>query len=828
MRYYYCLYFLLLISQCGFGQSESKICGVVVELNSKFNTGETKYISNAQIISKGANPQLSDTKGQFIMIFPDKQVGSLVEIEVFKDEYLVVNEQVIKYSAIVGNKKPIKIVMSKYDDLLESQITYYEIAYKSFLNSYKNKIAILQGSKRKSDSLISKLKIDFEQDIKTINQAKELLQNELGKSKDYARSLADRFSTINLDDETEIYQEVFKELLKGNIENVLKKINEFDPIHRIKINSAEKFKEEKLITELNDNIRRRESQIREDIKLAVLLAKTHQLNYNYSDAQHVYESAREYDSLSFNLNLEYAYFLTNTHKNKEALKIYETILSQLNDTLNNKNESYKNQLPVLLSNYGKLLYEEEFTVKGKNILMEALNKQRNLFNQNSSYIYKYNLFGILNRFGIALSNDREYNEADRMYSEALEIIKNLKDFKGELHIDDYAYTLNNHATNQWALGKLLKVENSLIKSINLLEELSIKDSLSINIRYYLSTSYHNYGAYLISNNKNKLGNQYIEKALKMKKELYKLNPDLYSSYLASTLAVIAILSDPQKGLNYSEKYFKEAIRQFEISTKFREQEYSDELAKLYIKYGSSLENVGRFEDAIYYYNRCYVIAKGLKERNPKKFMKVYEGIINSKIRVYFKMNNFRKAEKSVNEWISVSEKINNKNSLYTAIAYNNIGMIYNEIDFNLSEKYLKISIDIKEVLIKKDKKISYSYLANSYQSLGNLYKDYKIYNKAIEQYNKTLIIRKNLAKKEPNNYNILVNESSINLCIVYKSLFLETGNYEYLKKGKSILKELDDYEINSNNQVEEKRLNLIKQHKNELLSFFTNVKTFKE
>ena len=325
--------------------------------------------------------------------------------------------------------------------------------------------------------------------------------------------------------------------------------------------------------------------------------------------------------------------------------------------------------------------------------MEALNKQRNLFNQNSSYIYKYNLFGILNRFGIALSNDREYNEADRMYSEALEIIKNLKDFKGELHIDDYAYTLNNHATNQWALGKLLKVENSLIKSINLLEELSIKDSLSINIRYYLSTSYHNYGAYLISNNKNKLGNQYIEKALKMKKELYKLNPDLYSSYLASTLAVIAILSDPQKGLNYSEKYFKEAIRQFEISTKFREQEYSDELAKLYIKYGSSLENVGRFEDAIYYYNRCYVIAKGLKERNPKKFMKVYEGIINSKIRVYFKMNNFRKAEKSVNEWISVSEKINNKNSLYTAIAYNNIGMIYNEIDFNLSEKYLKISID---------------------------------------------------------------------------------------------------------------------------------------
>tara|TARA_R110002096_G_C14633264_1_gene725059 strand:+ start:776 stop:3262 length:2487 start_codon:yes stop_codon:yes gene_type:complete len=828
VRYYYCLYFLLLISQCGFGQSESKICGVVVELNSKFNTGETKYISNAQIISKGANPQLSDTKGQFIMIFPDKQVGSLVEIEVFKDEYLVVNEQVIKYSAIVGNKKPIKIVMSKYDDLLESQITYYEIAYKSFLNSYKNKIAILQGSKRKSDSLISKLKIDFEQDIKTINQAKELLQNELGKSKDYARSLADRFSTINLDDETEIYQEVFKELLKGNIENVLKKINEFDPIHRIKINSAEKFKEEKLITELNDNIRRRESQIREDIKLAVLLAKTHQLNYNYSDAQHVYESAREYDSLSFNLNLEYAYFLTNTHKNKEALKIYETILSQLNDTLNNKNESYKNQLPVLLSNYGKLLYEEEFTVKGKNILMEALNKQRNLFNQNSSYIYKYNLFGILNRFGIALSNDREYNEADRMYSEALEIIKNLKDFKGELHIDDYAYTLNNHATNQWALGKLLKVENSLIKSINLLEELSIKDSLSINIRYYLSTSYHNYGAYLISNNKNKLGNQYIEKALKMKKELYKLNPDLYSSYLASTLAVIAILSDPQKGLNYSEKYFKEAIRQFEISTKFREQEYSDELAKLYIKYGSSLENVGRFEDAIYYYNRCYVIAKGLKERNPKKFMKVYEGIINSKIRVYFKMNNFRKAEKSVNEWISVSEKINNKNSLYTAIAYNNIGMIYNEIDFNLSEKYLKISIDIKEVLIKKDKKISYSYLANSYQSLGNLYKDYKIYNKAIEQYNKTLIIRKNLAKKEPNNYNILVNESSINLCIVYKSLFLETGNYEYLKKGKSILKELDDYEINSNNQVEEKRLNLIKQHKNELLSFFTNVKTFKE
>jgi len=204
------LLFTIFFCNCIQAQQDVKLPGLVVEQNSKFNTGEVVYLSNAQVKSYGAAPQLSDANGVFTLVFTDKPVGNVTRVYASKNGYELVNDEVLKRAAVLGRNSPLKVVMCEQGQLYENQMAYYKIAQDAYKETYDQRIAILEKEGTEKDQLLAKLEIEFNQQITSINQANELLLNQLYTAQKKAKDLTEKWATINLDDQTEEYQEAFR------------------------------------------------------------------------------------------------------------------------------------------------------------------------------------------------------------------------------------------------------------------------------------------------------------------------------------------------------------------------------------------------------------------------------------------------------------------------------------------------------------------------------------------------------------------------------------------------------------------------------------------
>ena len=76
-----------------YSQTDIPLSGVVVEMNSKYKTGSTKYLRNVQIQAMGSTPQLSNGDGEFTLVFTDKPLGNEARITASRKGYKVVKKQ---------------------------------------------------------------------------------------------------------------------------------------------------------------------------------------------------------------------------------------------------------------------------------------------------------------------------------------------------------------------------------------------------------------------------------------------------------------------------------------------------------------------------------------------------------------------------------------------------------------------------------------------------------------------------------------------------------------------------------------------------------------
>ena len=136
--------------------------------------------------------------------------NEVVSVYVTKNNYEVVNEEVLKEAALTNRRSPLKVVMCKEGQLYENQVAYYKIAKDAAIESYKRKVSILKRDDKKSQKLIAQMQVDFNQEIKSKDAALTLLQEQLEKVEKRAHELADKWVTINLDDQSDSYQRAFR------------------------------------------------------------------------------------------------------------------------------------------------------------------------------------------------------------------------------------------------------------------------------------------------------------------------------------------------------------------------------------------------------------------------------------------------------------------------------------------------------------------------------------------------------------------------------------------------------------------------------------------
>lgn len=368
-------------------QEDITLSGLVVEQNSKFNTGKVNYLKNAEIKSVGATPRLSDVNGKFTLIFTDKPFGKTVRVYAEKNGYELVNREELNATAVIGRKTPLKIVFCKQGQLFENQVTYYNIAKDAAIASYEKQIAILEGEGEEKNQLIKQLETQFNQKITNKYQANQLLKKQLETTKQQAKDLADKWVTTNLDDQSETYQRAFRAFLAKDIDKALMILDSVDLAQRLESITIENKKDSALIQEKLVNIEKRFSQVKTDIDQYLFKARLH------------------------------------THKRdfSETIKLYENILPVVRQLAEQYPESFSSELGRVLNDFGQFLVDKNAT-KARTYLEESLSIYRKLAN-NEPHKYNINVCKIAINLGMLYKTELEKTSDIKLKSIGIDLVR---------------------------------------------------------------------------------------------------------------------------------------------------------------------------------------------------------------------------------------------------------------------------------------------------------------------------------------------------------------------------------------------------------------------
>ena len=402
-------------------------------------------------------------------------------------------------------------------------MAYYKIAKDAAIESYKRKVSILKRDDKESQKLIAQMQVDFNQEIKSKDAALTLLQEQLEKVEKRAHELADKWVTINLDDQSNSYQRAFRAFQEKNIELAITILDSVDLENRLKVNSQDIIKIDTTIAELTETRRIKNHQKIQDIQQAIFKAELHELNDEYAQAEHHYKLAVKYDSTNFN-NLWTLNSFLHDQNQSDSLILYAQKMLQIAEDEEEKG--------IALEYLGLGFHDQTQDSLAISSYEKALGLRRKLAQANPDR-YESDVAGILNNLGNAYRDLNRFAEAISSYEEALGLYRNLAQANPDRYESYVAQTLNN-------LGNAYRDLNRFAEAIS-----SYKEALGI--RRNLAQANPDRYESDVASTLNNLGNAYsdlnryaeaissYEEALVLYRNLAQANPDRYESYVALTL-----------------------------------------------------------------------------------------------------------------------------------------------------------------------------------------------------------------------------------------------------------------------------------------------------
>jgi hypothetical protein len=203
---------------------QSVLQGVVSVFNSKYDSGKTEYLVNAAVEEALGRSQatltLSDGSFQLHLVGVNPMSG--FQFTVTKEPFEVVNSGSLH--AVAGQLAPVRIYMAPRGRIADNKRRFYNIgktaserALERKIEARNDELALLRADKNNNHLKIKQLEREVE-DLQKRYQ--DIDQNAL--------ELAERFSRVNLDDASDLYQRAFRQFQNGNIDSALVVLDEVD------------------------------------------------------------------------------------------------------------------------------------------------------------------------------------------------------------------------------------------------------------------------------------------------------------------------------------------------------------------------------------------------------------------------------------------------------------------------------------------------------------------------------------------------------------------------------------------------------------------------
>ena len=338
-----------------------------------------------------------------------------------------------------------------------------------------------------------------------------------------------------------------------------------------------------------------------------------------------------------------------------------------------------------------------------------------------------------------------FNEIEERYEK---IVKVAEKYKVELYVVyDYAIYLKN--------------QNKYKKALQTAQELEriYEDNPYIADNDDKSGLYNLLG--LICNDMSSMkdsAEHYLKKAIEIREELAKENPDRFNAGLAMSYNNAGLFYDDQGNAEKAEYYYKKAIEIMEELAKENPDRFYAGLATSYNNAGVFYNDQGKTEKAGYYYKKATEIYEELAKENPDRFNADLAMSYNNAGVFYYNQGNAEKAGYYLKKTIEIREELAKENpdrfNSDLASSYNNAGIFYyNQGKTEKAEYYYKKAIEIREELAKENPDRFNSDLAESYISSGVFYDAQGNAEKADYYYKKAIEIREELAQENPDRFN---------------------------------------------------------------------------
>jgi tetratricopeptide (TPR) repeat protein len=684
-------------------QQDVKLPGVVVEQNSKLKSGQVVYVQGANIKAIQATPQMSDARGRFTLVFADMPPGNVAQIDVGRDGYEVVNSKVLQAAAITGRNAPLEIVMCKAGLLYDNQVLYYDIATDATRQLYEKKLKILEQGGKNKDALIAQLQKEMNRVITSKEEAVKSLKEQNQFQQSQSLALANKFVTINLDDESETYQRAFKAFESKDVGKAISLIDSVNLESRLNTNVEELRKEEASGNYSPQNIEKRKLQIKQDISQCMFKARLHILLYDYTTARQSYLLALQYDSTNTENLLEAGSFFLNQNETGLAKKYFDQLLSFSRTdyakaiALADIGNSYKNigayeeaekYYPLSVKILSQLY--AEYPAEYRLALTDVLNRLGTLY-------FEWEFYSIAGRY---------LDEADDIYSKSYDSLSNnsIPDAENLIWFD----ILYNKSSICYVNANYYGAERLLdFQAIPVLEKV-IKRSPS---RYAdrLGRALYKQGLCDFYLKDYETAGSLIRDGIGKIRELAERRPDQYSGDLADMLTGLGNLCYHLKSYGSAEEFYFESLK---VIRPLPDKNSSDQDLSYFAATLSGLANLcielKQYNQAAELCGEALKIQVRLAAKNPVRYSRQLAFIYHVHGRLQFNFHNYQKAEEGYDSALEKYKNLEEKNpEIYltekAGVLYD-LGLLNFELKkYDMAEQYYLEAMGITIRIIKTNK-----------------------------------------------------------------------------------------------------------------------------
>lgn len=293
---------------------------------------------------------------------------------------------------------------------------------------------------------------------------------------------------------------------------------------------------------------------------------------------------------------------------------------------------------------------------------KALKKGEQLYHYfKSTDVDDYTWARFCNDFAFLNQDINRYNDAEKLYNEALEIYRRLVKDTSQKYEPYVAAACNNLATLYNSKNRYEEAERLYNEALEIIHRLS-KDNVTV-YEAEIAASYNNLAVIYTKTKRYERAEKLYNEALEIRRRLAKNNSQAYEPDVATACNNLAILYKKTTCYNKAEKYYNEALEIRHRMAKDNPQAYEPYVATTCYNLANLYSGTKRYEEAERIYNEALDILHMLAKDNPQVYEADVAKTCNKLANLYENINHYKKAEELYNESLEISRRLVKDNSI---------------------------------------------------------------------------------------------------------------------------------------------------------------------